>query len=364
MSKKNWFLLISFLTLIFTMRLVTMSQPHFVSGTKVRITATLTEEPKIIGQTQTFTLLGLKIKTWRYPEFHYGQKLQVLGTIKKGNEMEAAEEIKIVGEDKGFRGEILAFRRKIEAIYRQVLPEPQSSLLAGIVLGSKSGLPSTFFENLRRSGTLHVVVASGMNVTIVASTLISFFLLFLSRRPALILAFLGIWFYVFLAGGEIPVIRAGIMGTLVFLAQGLGREDDAWRGLGLAAVILLLLDSLSLFDLGFQLSFCATAGILYFGPKISGLLWRLPKQIRPDIAQTLGAQIATMPLLLINFGQYSAFSFPANILVVTILSLIMKLGAIVAILGLIFAPLGQIFAWFLWPLLTYFVKVVELFSKL
>ena len=362
MSSRNWLIFVTLLILVFLLRLRLASWPHFISGTRVKITATLTEEPKIVGQTQRFSLMGINIRTWRYPQFHYGQRLEVVGTIKKGNTIEVVEEIKILSETNDVRGEILALRRKVEGVYRRVLPEPQSSLLAGIVLGSKSGLPNDVYQNLQKTGTLHMVVASGMNVTIVGSTLLSFFLLFTSRHLALIFAFLGIWFYVLLAGAEIPVIRAGMMGTLAFLAAGLGREADGWRGLGLAAAVLLLIDPLSLFDLGFQLSFTATAGILFFGRKISNLLIWVPRQLRPDLAQTLGAQIATLPLILINFGQYSLFSLPANLLVVTSLSLIMKLGAIVAILGLTLAPLSQVVAWFLWPLLTYCVKVVELFG--
>lgn len=364
MSKGNWFLLISFLALIFILRLATLSRPHFLSGTKMKITAALAEEPKIIGQTQTFSLLGIKIKTWRYPQYHYGDRLVVTGTIKESTLEFPEVELSKSESKRGLFFGILNLRRKIEEVYKKSLPEPQASLLSGIVLGSKAGIPGGFYKSLQKTGTLHMVVASGMNVTIVASTLLPFFLWFCSRRLAVVLVFLGIWFYVLFAGLEIPIVRAGIMGTLVFLAQGLGREADAWRGLGLAAVILLFINPLSLFDLGFQLSFAATGGILFFGPKISKLAHRLPKQIQLDIAQTVGAQIATMPLLLLNFGQYSPFSILPNLLVITTLSLVMKLGAVIAIAGLIFLPLGQITAWLAWPLLTYFVRVVELFSEL
>lgn len=364
MKKRNWYLLIVFLTLIFILRLATLSRPHFLSGTKMKITAALAEEPKIIGQTQAFSLLGIKIKTWKYPQYHYGDRLVVMGTIKENTLEFPGVELSKSESKKGLFFWISNLRRKIEEVYRKSLPEPQASLLSGIVLGSKAGIPGDFYKSLQKTGTLHAVVASGMNVTIIASTLLPFFLWFCSRRLAVVLVFFGIWFYVLLSGAEIPIVRAGIMGTLVFLAQGLGKEVDAWRGLGLAAVILLLINPLSLFDLGFQLSFAATGGILFFGPKISKFLKRLPKQIQPDITQTLAAQIAVLPLLLFNFGQYSPWSVPANLLVVTILSLVMKLGAVIAIAGLIFLPLGQIAAWLAWPLLTYFVRVVELFGGL
>lgn len=313
------------------------------------------QEPKISGGLQKFSLVGIEIKTWKYPEYHYGDKLKVMGIVKE-NSLEFPEiREKETEKDKGILFWIHNLRTRIEKTYRKTLPEPQASLLAGIVLGSKSGIPKDFYESLRQTGTLHVVVASGMNVSILAGTLVSFLLLFISRRKAVILSFILIWFYVVLAGAEAPVIRAGIMGTLAFLAQGLGREEDAWRGLGLAAVILLFLNPQNLFDLGFQLSFAATFGILFFGPVFSRLFSRLPKQIRSDISQTLGAQIVTLPIIILNFGYYSIFSPLVNLLVVPTLPWIMRLGLLVAV-G------GQIFAWLTLPFLTYFVWIVKLFS--
>ncbi|MFZ5366540.1 MAG: ComEC/Rec2 family competence protein [Patescibacteria group bacterium] len=356
-SKLNWFLFLVFLSLLFLLRLGTFLKPQFVSGTKIKITGTLHQEPKRTGGLQRFSLAGIKITTWRYLEYHYGDRLEAVGIVKENN-LELPEIKK--EERRAERGVlfwIYRLRQKIEEIYRRTLPEPQASLLSGVVLGSKSGMPADFYEALRKTGTLHVVVASGMNVSILAGTLVSFLILFISRKKAVILSSILIWFYVLLAGGEAPVVRAGIMGTLAFLAQGLGREEDAWRGLGLAAGILLFLNPLNITDLGFQLSFSATFGILFFGPLFSRLFARLPKQIRSDLSQTLAAQIVTLPIIILNFGYYSALSPLVNVLVVFVLPWIMRLGILVAV-G------GQIFAWLTLPFLTYFVWVVKLFSRI
>jgi len=362
-TAKNWFLLILFLLLVFIVRLRMTTQSRFLPGTRIKITAVLKEEPKIVGQIQRFSLSGIKIKTWRYPEYHYGDGLELVGIINSKMEIEKIEEIRLTEKNKSFMGLIFAFRRRIEEVYRRVLPEPQASLLAGIVLGSKSGMPQDFYQDLRQTGMLHVVVASGMNVTIVAATTVDLLLLFLSRRLAILFAFIMIWFYVLLAGADAPVLRAGVMGTLAFLAQGLGRLKDAWRGLGVAAVFLLLLNPRNLFDLGFQLSFVATAGILFLGPIISNFLKRVPGQVRADISQTLGAQIATLPLILITFGSYSPLSPLVNILVVPILPWLMRLGGLIGLVGLVLLPLGQILGWFILPFLTYFVEMVKLFTR-
>jgi len=356
-GKFNRLLFTLLLIFLFFWRFITFSRWEFPSGTKIRMEGVLREEPKTSGGLQKFKLQGITVTTWRYPEYHYGDKVVATGIVKNGRLDFPEIEKKEVGRAKwGIGKTIYGLREKIEKMYRRLLPEPQASLLSGIVLGSKAGMPKDFYESLRKTGTLHVVVASGMNIAILAGTSLSFWLLFVSRRWAVILSLILIWFYVFLAGGEAPVVRAGIMGTLAFLAQGLGRERDAWRAFGAAALILLFHNPENVFDLGFQLSFCATFGILFFGPLFGKLFNRLPNQVSSDLSQTLAAQITTLPIIIFNFGYYSPFSLVVNVLAVWVLPWIMRLGLLVAI-G------GQVFAWLTLPLLTYFVWIVKLFGS-
>ncbi|MDO8551892.1 MAG: ComEC/Rec2 family competence protein [bacterium] len=361
MSLRNWILLFAFLSLIYFLRLETFPRPSFEAGTKIKITAKLNEEPKIVGQTQRFSLSGIDITAWRYPEYQIGSRLVVKGIIRGDNKLEMPE-IETLTEEKSIKGSLYLFRKRLQNLYQSYLPEPQASLLSGIVLGSKENMPKDFYQSLVKTGTIHMVVASGMNVMIVSSTLFSFMIYFFSRRLSLILAFLGIWFYVLLSGAETPVLRAGLMASLTFLAQGVGRQGDGWRALIISAFLILIISPLSLFELAFQLSFAATAGIMYFGPRLSSLLKFLPKPIRMDASQTFGAQLATMPLILINFGFYSPLSPLVNLMVGWVLSWTMKIGLIVVILGLFLSPVGQLSAWLAWPFLTYFVKVVEWFG--
>lgn len=356
---KHFLILISTL-ILFSWRFSTIKQPNYPSGTRIKITATLKEEPKIVGNTQRLTLAGIKITTWRYPDYHYGERLAVTGRVKD-NRLELPSIEKEIETDKDredgreIRGKIYELRRKIEESYKRILSEPQASLLSGIVLGSKSGMPKDFYEASRKTGTLHIMVASGMNINIVAMTTMPLFLLFFRRQVALILSFTLIWFYVLLTGADAPAVRAGIMGSLIFLAQILGREADAWRGLVFAAGLLLFADPRSLLDLGFQLSFAATAGILFFSPWFSRKFRRLPEKVRPDFCQTISAQIATLPIILYNFGYYSPLSPLVNILIAPVIPWIMRLG----LLGVLLWPI----LWLILPLLTYIVEVVEWFGR-
>lgn len=376
MTKRNQFLIVFLLLLLFFLRYQTLpSLPDFLPGQEIIIRDVLREEPKIISSSQRFSLAGIEIKTFRYPEYHYGDQLIITGNLKKGvtgkwllefPEIEENIQEQRMGIEHKILASISAWRRKIEKIYRFSLPEPQASLMAGIVLGSKSGFPYDFYQALRETGTLHVVVASGMNITLVAAVLVSFLVLFLNRRKALTFAFLGVWFYVFLAGGEAPVVRAGIMGSLAFLGVGLGREKDALRGLIFAGALMLFINPNYLFDLGFQLSFAATAGILLVYPRIRGIK-RIKKVfslslIGDDLAVTLAAQTLTLPIMVFNFGGYNPLSPLVNALVLWAVPWIMGIGALAGIAGLINQTLGQIICLPAYVLLTYFIKTVELFA--
>ena len=139
-------------------------------------------------------------------------------------------------------------------MFFQTLPSPSSSLLLGIIFGIKEQMPKDFTDNLRTSGVFHVIAASGMNVTLVAGFLSVFFAFFFKRQIAIGLSILGIIFYAILAGLEPSIIRASVMGILVFSAQILGRQTLAVNFLALTGFVMLFVDPSLIFDIGFQLS--------------------------------------------------------------------------------------------------------------
>ena len=88
----------------------------------------------------------------------------------------------------------------LQAALRDLLPEPHGALLSGIVLGTKTSLDPQFFEGLKTTGTLHVVVASGMNITLFAGSILQGLAVFMGRRKAIIPALVGVFIYVVLVG--------------------------------------------------------------------------------------------------------------------------------------------------------------------
>lgn len=357
---------ISIFIILYLIRFYT-SGYGFEEGQKIRVSGRLAEEPALVNGRQRLVISNIRIYLDQFPEYHYGDRLSIEGEVAKGRAGWYLKDPKVVPLDDA-RGKPVSkalprLRQMILELYGKFLPEPHSALLSGIVLGTKTSLDPEFFEGLRVTGTLHVVVASGMNITLFAGSILNGLAIFTSRRRAILPALLGVLIYVVLVGFEPPIVRAAVMGSIAFVAQAYGKEFDAWRALFISAGLLLLLNPLWLFDVGFQLSFAATAGMLAFGNSIHGFLGRAPKFIREGLSTTLSAQIAVSPILLFSFGQVSLISPIVNVLILWTVPFIMAGGMIIAIVGLILEPIGQVVAWFVWLLLEYFVRVVTLFAN-
>ncbi|MBL7159574.1 ComEC/Rec2 family competence protein [Candidatus Microgenomates bacterium] len=366
MSTKLHFLLIIFLFFALCFRLVSFGseKPKFKEGQKVKFTGVLTAQPQTYQKSQRFNIQEAVVVAPAFPQYFYGNKLEIVGTIKDG--VLIFPQIKVLekGEGSWILRKVYNFRERLIKLFESFLPEPSSSLFLGIFLGVKKTLPKDFYSALRRTGVLHVIVASGMNVAMVASFSLTFLNLILKRRWAGLLTILAIVFYAALSGFDPPIVRAVIMGIIVILGEFFGRLNFRVLSLGVAGYLMLFLSSSLINDLGFQLSFISTAGLMFIKP-----LFRLNKAdslylLKDDFLTTFSAQLVTLPILLINFGQYQPLSLLVNTLVLWTTPILMVFGGAVVLGGLIFPPLGQIFAFLAYPFLFYFEKMVMFFGQL
>ncbi|OGM54527.1 hypothetical protein A3F62_03250 [Candidatus Woesebacteria bacterium RIFCSPHIGHO2_12_FULL_44_11] len=249
-------------------------------------------------------------------------------------------------------------KERILDFYRMTLPSPHADLIAGMVLGAKSSLSKAFWEALKTTGTAHVVVASGMNVTLVAGFLLNFLISIVSRKIAVILTIVGIWIYVVLVGFEAPIIRAAIIGTVAFSAQGLGKMYSAWRALILSALVMLVYQPAWITDLSFILSFVATASLMLFEVKIRRLIYFVPGLFREGLSTSLSAQIGVAPILYIAFGQFNIFSPLINAAVLWTVAPITIIGFISGFVGLVVPFVGKLVLYLAYPLTSWFIWVV------
>lgn len=244
-----------------------------------------------------------------------------------------------------------------------LLSEPQAGLLMGMVLGVKSSLPSDFKKALRRTSTIHMVVVSGQNLTLLSGFVLSFASLF-GRRKTVFISLGLILFYSILTGLQVPVIRAAIMVFLASLAQLFNREDKSSFILLFTACLMLIYNPNWLLSISFQLSFLATFGVVVVAPEILKQLNLLPNLIKQDLAVSLAAQALTWPIIAANFHQASIIGLFANSLVLWTVPIIMITGLAALCLSVLNLFLGQLFALIPGVFLTYFVYIVEFLNTL
>ena len=246
-------------------------------------------------------------------------------------------------------------RKVLDQRISQLLPSPQAELLSGILLGQNKNLPGRLKLALRDTSTLHIVVASGQNLSMVAGFFLGLSGL-IKRRNALILSLLASLGYTLLSGMQVPILRAAIMFSFASLAQFFGRARDGFWALLFTGCLMLLINPDWISNLSFQLSFLATFGVIVISPILLRWLNYLPI-LGGDLAVTLAAQIMVTPIIVQNFHQLSLVSLITNVLVLWTIPFIMILGSIMILLGSIFALATNV-------ILTYFIYIVQFFASL
>lgn len=366
-----------------------------ISEPDIRENATqLTIEVEKILYNQKIIFISGKtlIKTNKYPSYNYADIVEAKGFLKIPETFEGFDyqnylakkgiyslidwpEIKILSKEnylnvfQFFYGQILKFKNNIRENINKSFSFIESKLLAGILLGDQSGFSQDFKDKLNITGLRHITAVSGMNVAILCSVFMSLFLGFgLWRGQAFYLTLFFIFLFVLMIGFQASVIRAGIMGSIVLLAQKVGRLPNSTRIIVFTAAIMILINPMILvWDVGFQLSFLAILGIVLLSQPIGSILKFIPQEkfinLRSVVSATLSAQVFTLPILIYNFGRISLISTVTNILVVPMVDLIMIFGFVFAILSSIWWVLGWVFIWPCWLLLVYVIKIINIFSK-
>lgn len=253
------------------------------------------------------------------------------------------------------------------SIINSYLPEPEAGLLNGIIFGISLKTSKVFYEQIKAVGLLHLVVLSGMNITIISS-MIAAGTDFLGRRWSTLITILVIIFFIIFVGPQAPVIRAGFMGVLTLVAILYGRADIALYLLALSAIFIGIFWPKWLSTISFQLSYGATLGIILFGQvKMKHTKnWKdkLKYEVWKELKVTLAAQIFTVPIIFLYFRQLSVIAPLSNLLVSIFIGPLMVLGFFTAILGKINYFFGLIPALLSYGILTYIVFVVETLAKL
>lgn len=270
------------------------------------------------------------------------------------------------GFDRNFRSESDETLRPIQqAMSRQIetfMDGSQAILLQGMLLGVQQNVPRDLKLKLQATSTIHMIVVSGSNLSLIAAFLIGV-LGFLGRKTSTVLTLGAILFYSLLTGMGVPVVRAALMSGLTLGGQLLGRNTTGWWILLISGGGMVLWEPNWLLSISFQLSFLATFGVVVVAPLVERYMSRLPELFRQDFAVSLAAQLTTMPIVAINFNQLSVVGVVINCLLLWVVSPVMIVGAGALGLSWLWLPAAQGVAWVPYILLTYFLDVVELGSR-
>lgn len=329
-------------------------------------------------------------------EYEYGERIRLRGTLKTPPEneefsyrdylarqnihsyMTSADVTRLPGDGGNpFYRAVYRFKaRLLENTYR-LFQDPEASLFAGILFGVDTGLPKRLQDAFKNTGTAHIIAISGFNIAIIAGLFFSIFRWILKNdRWGAVLAVIFIFLYAFLVGADPAVMRAAVMGSLSLFAKQVGRRNTGINTLAVVAMVMAFINPLILWDVGFQLSFFATLGLILYAEPFSALTARLLEKLtgqennvlvnilNENVILTLAAQVMTIPLMAYYFQRISLISFIANPFILPVQPAVMIVGGLAAFTSLILYPLGQFIAWIAWAFAGYTIRVVEFFDDI
>ncbi|MFM2064161.1 MAG: hypothetical protein RLZZ507_3832 [Cyanobacteriota bacterium] len=241
---------------------------------------------------------------------------------------------------------------------------PEGPLVSAMVLGSKAvDLPYDIRDLFVKVGLAHALAASGFQTSLILGVILQ-----LTRRAKkgtqIICGALGLIAFLCLAGFQAAILRAVIMGFAALIGLALERKVQQLGSLLLAATLLLLFNPGWIWDLGFQLSFLATLGLVVTATPITKRLDWLPPSIASLISVPLAATIWTLPLLLHIFSVVAVYSVPLNIITTPLISVISIGGMISGLASLILPDLGSTLASFLYYPTHWLIQLAEFFANL
>ena len=236
------------------------------------------------------------------------------------------------------RGWSARARAALSRRLREILREPEATVVAGALWGERGTLPQDLRDDFQATGTVHVLVTAGLHLGVIAW--LGFGTLRLLRAPlaaAALAAIPCVVAYAWLSGAHLPSQRAAVMVSVALLARACGARPVSWNALALAALVVAAIQPAAVTTVSFALSFSCVAAILFFARPLQHALerWELPERVREALALTIATQIGVWPLSAATFGVIAPYAILANAAVVPATGVAMVAGIAALALGAI-----------------------------
>ncbi len=327
----------------------------------------------------------LQLDTATYPAYQYGDVLQLDCTIRLPGQIEDFAYDKYLAryhiqalcdypvttfidqrQGNPSISNIYWIRNTLKQRVESLWPEPVAALILGVLIGEQDTIPESIYTAFQRAGVVHILVVSGMHVLILVQ-LLTRATKALPRFGQLTIIIGVLTAFCVLTGFSATVIRATVMGSIPLLGKFIGRPHRIYLTLTWAAGLVTLVNPYILVhDVGFQLSFLATLGLVYVTPWIKPLTGWLPEtfELRSTITTTLAATTTTAPWIAYIFGTWSNVALLANVIVIPISNLMLLAGAMITALSWLLPDVAQALAQLLGAAVSLMLRYVQWCAEL
>ena len=354
------------------------------------------------------TNLILSVNKNKDIELEYGDKILIKGEFVEPSEArnyggfdykEYLKSIKIHGTIKADSIEILAknsnnpiftfannINLKIKENINKLIPEKYSAIFTGLILGDTSKVEEEVNDDFKIANISHVLAISGMHITYIVIGIELLLKKGIGKRKTRIITIIILVMYMFITGFAPSVVRASIMGIIMLISKLIHRKNDIWTSISLSLLILLIYNPFLILNVGLQLSYLGTIGIVCFNKNVYNFLRKLKirnKKIRYKINRkfillmdkikemlsvTLSAQIVILPILLFNFNILGIYFFISNILVSIIIGPIIIVGFVCILISFVSIEIAKILSIFMSVGIQILISISEIshlpFSKI
>lgn len=356
---------------------------------EINVVAKVISEPEILSYYQKFIVKlddGNKAIVYlpKEVDMNFGEKVQLIGVLEKPdvarNEggfnyknylySQNIYSIITVNSTKNiFKLEnskfnlIYLIRKSIYNIFSKLLPKNHMSILIGMIIGDTSQTSEEIKADFKISGISHLLAVSGSNVAYIVLAIKFLFNKITTRNVSNIITIIFIIFFMFISGCSASVVRAAIMAIIAIFSEIISRKSNTYASIAVSALIILIYNPFTVYDMGFVLSFLGTLGIVLLSSKINNCFKvtnNLAKIIVETISVTLAAQIVLLPIMWKFFNTISIISLLTNLIIVPITGVITIFGIMMYFIGLIYLPVARLFSYSIYVLIEFIIKVSSL----
>ena len=302
------------------LKLKRVNDAHLRAPVRIRVYQQEDQQLSVGNQLELSLFLEIPNQATNPGQFDYRAYLKTKGIVAVGKSYQVLsrlEDLKLIGLTGRWRGSL------IQTLQRH-LPSDIAPLYAAMVLGDRAGLSPELKRAYQTAGVSHVLVISGLHLTLVSSTLL--LLLYFARlslQSATLVTISFVWGFALLTGLSFSIQRAAIMLTVAFAMRAYFLNTRSLNTLAWAALFIILFNPMALGDVGWQLTCCATLGILLILPALRSESHGKWQQL---LCTALAAQLATLPIVINQFGYLSLVAIPANLTVVPLTYSCLLLG--------------------------------------